>query len=151
MRPFFQQLNILYLALLAGQLLFCGVAYFLIYNNMTDHQPPDDALFKTLVPLFILGGAGAAYFLNRRRQVQGGELDSLEAKAQHYRSSVIIRSALMEGANLFAIVAGLLQQDLLYLLYFAVGVLAFVYFRPSKQNFIREYELSGREIEELEL
>jgi len=101
------------------------------------------------VPPVILAGAGSAYLLNRERQAQLGHLTGLAAKAEHYRASVIIRSALMEGANLFAIIAALIDVNMTYLLYFAVGLLAFVYFRPSEAEFSRAYDLSAAEQEQL--
>ncbi len=147
---FFQQLAVLYGALLLGQLLFFGVVYFLMANNMVDNQSMDDSLFRIIVPIMILGAAGAAYALDRQRQGNMDKLQDLEAKTQHYRNAVILRCALIEGANFFALLAGLLTQNYTYLLYFAVGLLAFIYFRPSKQQFIDQYELSAREREEMD-
>ena len=147
---FFQQLTVLYGALLLGQLLFFGVVYFLVANDMMDNQPMDESVFRTVVPIVILGGVGAAYALDRQRQGNMDQLQDLNAKMQHYRNAVILRSALIEGANFFALLAGLLTQNYTYLLYFAVGLLAFIYFRPSRQQFIDQYDLSAREKEELE-
>ena len=149
MKPVFQQLNVLYYALLGGQLLFAGVVYFLLSNDMTAHAPPAASVFQWLVPPVILAGAGAAYLLNRRRQAQLYQLTDLPGKADHYRNSVIIRSALMEGANLFAVIAALIDVNMTYLLYFAVGLLAFVYFRPSKEEFSSAYDLNAAEREQL--
>ncbi len=149
MKPVFQQLNVLYYALLVGQVLFAAVVYFLLSNDMTDHALPDASLFQWLVPPVIMAGAGAAYLLNRQRQAQLDQLADLPAKTDHYRSSVIIRSALMEGANLFAVIAALIDVNMTYLFYFAVGLLAFIYFRPSKDEFSSAYDLSAAEREQL--
>ena len=149
MKPVFQQLRILYYALLAGQVLFAAVVYFLLSGEMTAHAPAGTAAFQWLVPPIILAGAGAAYFLNRQRQAQLDQLTDLPAKAAHYRNSVIIRSALMEGANFFAVIAALVDVNMTYLLYFAVGLLAFIYFRPSVGEFSRTYALSAAEREQL--
>lgn len=147
---FFQQLTVLYGALLLGQLLFFGVVYFLVANEMMDNQPMDESVFRTVVPIVILGGVGAAYALDRQRQGNMDRLQDLNAKMQHYRNAVILRSALIEGANFFALLAGLLTQNYTHLLYFAVGLLAFIYFRPSKQQFIDQYDLNAQEREEVE-
>lgn len=150
MKAFFQQLYVIFLALLAGQLLFAGVVYYLVSNNMMDSQPMEDAIFKNLVPILIIAGAGAAYWFNRQRGQSGQAVETLAAREQHYRSSVIVRSALMEGANFFAIIAALITQNLVFLLYFAVGLLAFIYFRPSKDEFINQYDLTQEEIERMD-
>jgi hypothetical protein len=95
----------------------------------------------------ILGAAGAAYFLNRQRRVQGVNLETLDEKAQHYRFSVIVRSAILEGANLLAIIAAMMDLNMTYLLYFIVGLLAFLFFRPSINEFCKAYDVEKSRIE----
>lgn len=149
MKNFFQQLSILYLGLLAGQIIFAGVVYFLVSQRMADGEPFDPGVFRVLVPLAILGGAGTAYFLHRQRQAQGAEIEGVSAKAEHYRASVILRSAMQEGVNLFAIIAALVTQDMTFLLYFAVGLLAFLYFRPSREELSRDYGINPQDLDNL--
>lgn len=145
MKEQFKSINILWLALLAGQLIFFLVTYFLVPGTGNESME----IFQTIVPVVMLGALGGVYLISRRRTVEGAALDSLEEKVNHYRATIIIRSALLEGANLLAIVAMLIDQPGPYLLYFAVGIAAFLYFRPVINRFVQDYQVSEQEAQEL--
>jgi hypothetical protein len=141
----------LYLALLAGQVLFCLVVVVLVNSG----QGPGEAgaygdLLKTVAPLMLIAALGGAYFLTKKRKQEGALLPGINEKAAHYRALVITRSGLLEGANLVVLVAMLLENDTAtYLPYFVIGILAFLYFRPSVNRFITEYEIPEREAQVL--
>lgn len=145
MKDHFKQINILWLALLMGQLLFFVVVYFFVAGTGEGALE----IFQTVVPVLLLGALGGVYFLSKKRSEEGATLDSLQAKAEHYRSTIIIRSALLEGANLMAIIGMMMDTPQPYLPYFAVGIAAFLYFRPSVNRFIHDYQVKGQEAETL--
>ncbi len=132
------QLQVIFLALALGQLLFCFVVVYLI---LTNSLPVTDmgAITSIVLPLELMSIIGLAYVLNRQRLSQGASLGSPKEKIQHYRVTVILRLALVEGANLFALVIAMLESELALLAYFAVGMLAFLYFRPVKGEFEQAY------------
>lgn len=145
MKDQFKSINILWLALLAGQLIFFTVIYFVMPGTGSS----DLGIFETLVPIFLLGALTVGYYINKMRMNQGAELEGLEQKLEHYRATVIMRSALFEGANLMAVIAMFLDRPEPYLVYFAVGVAAFIFFRPSIEKFISGYQLKEQEAQEL--
>lgn len=145
MKEHFKQINILWLSLLVGQLLFFVIVYFLITEKAEDSAD----IFQTLVPAVLLGALGGVYFLSKKRSQEGASLDGLQTKADHYRVTIIMRSALLEGANLLAVIGMLLDNPPTYLPYFAVGIAAFLYFRPSVNRFIQDYQLKSQEAEAL--
>ncbi len=121
----------IFLALLGGQLLFAGVVYYLLQGAT---PAPDYGFFGYFVPAFLLLCAGLAFWINNRRLEQLSQLKDNTARTEFYRSTVILRLALIEGANLFAIIASLVAENKGLLLNFVVGLLVFLYFRPRNEE-----------------
>ncbi len=145
----FRNLNILFLALLLGQLLFAGVAYFLNMDKDPAEAAMKNADFAILVPGALLAGFLGAYLLDKAQANKAPVKGTPEEKLTHYRTSLIIRLALMEGANFLAIIAYFLTQENIYLVYAALGIGAFVMFRPTISQFSQRYHVSGKELEQL--
>jgi hypothetical protein len=147
--PSFRSTFLLYIALLLGQLIFCFVILFLLTQPDRSPNPEDPAYpFLGLTIVFIC--AGVAWFLNKLR------LDSLPrlqanfgGKIMHYRTSVILRSAVLESGNLFCLVLALLEGSLTPVLHFCLGLGVFLYFRPSVTEMVENYHLSETEAEAL--
>ncbi len=150
MKMFFTQLRVLYLALLAGQLLFLGVILYL--NGLPDglgSLSTDDPLLLVGVTVTFMA-IFTAFGMDEYRKKQGTRLSHMEEKSAHYRTSLIIRSALTEGAGLFALALALAtQKGFLYALFTATFT-AFLYFRPSAEEFIRHYALRPEEEAQLQ-
>ena len=148
MKKIFQQLNIIFLALLGGQVAFAAVAYSLNDPSQLNYDSDSQGLGFVL-PIIMLSAIAVAFWIYNQRKVQGAALNDVSAKAAHYRSSAIIRLGLTEGPNLLAVVLFLLEGNLTFLMYFGIGLLAFFFFRPSKDKFITDYSLSVSEQQEL--
>ena len=71
-------------------------------------------------------------------------------KLTHYKVSVLLRSAIIEGVNLVAAIAALVSGNINLLLYFAVGMLLFLFYRPSRDNFSQRYNVSAGEIAQIQ-
>ncbi len=143
MKDFFQQLNLLFLILLSGQVFFCLVVVLLNSGPEYAAQQRDSELFDTLLPIFILSMTFAVHLIDRQRLKRGVLLGSLEEKLRFYRSSVYFRLLLMEATNIFAIVIALVEGKLHYSVYFLIGLMAFFYFRPSQLQFMEDYNEEG--------
>jgi hypothetical protein len=141
----FRQINFLYYALLAGQILFCAVILFAILDPESRQSGWPEAPFGLVVPAMLAGVMPLVFFINGRQLSQGGELENLPAKMAHYRTTVILRSALIEGVNIFVLVSLLLENNSTFLLFFGAGLLLFFYFRPSVNEFQQHYQLNGSE------
>ena len=144
----FKQLNIIYLALITGQLAFASVVYFL---SMDEEASGDDlGVLKFIVPILSLVTIGVSYFIYNKLIQKGQAIEGLGEKLAHYRTTNIIRWALVEGGNLFAIVIFLISGETYLLMFFALGFVVFLMYRPSKDGFISNYNLSGSERLEVE-
>ncbi|MCB0637969.1 MAG: hypothetical protein KDC54_15175, partial [Lewinella sp.] len=72
-----------------------------------------------------------------------------QGKVLHYRTSVILRSAVLEAGNLFCLMLALLERNMNHLLFFALGLLVFFYFRPRINEITDLYQLTSGERQEL--
>jgi hypothetical protein len=148
MKDVFNQLRLLFLTLLAGQLFFAGVIYFLIAQN-PDSAGQFDLIearsLGALAPLILFAAAGGAFLLTQRKKASGAELPDVDSKLADYRTMNIFRWALMEGASMAMVIFAMLMNNSFYLLYFLVAIGVFALFRPSPEAFIEGYRLSERE------
>lgn len=151
MKRSFQQLNSMYLALFLIQAFFClSVVYInsgepeakVVLASLT--EGPN--FFKRILLMLGLPLIGAAWMLGFKRAQEGSMMEGgIEAKAAHYRQTVIWRFAILVAVNVLAIIFAWVENDMSYLLYFAGGMLFFLAFRPSAEGFIRKYALSEQE------
>jgi hypothetical protein len=130
---FFQQLMILFGALLMGQVLFGAVSYYLVEQGGMGDQPE---LAETL-RWVVLGVAGVALIGSGYlyRQVIQKELsldDTEEGRMKVLRKAHLIRYALIEGGSLMAIVSYLVSGEQSFGIVALALVLYFVYNRPKK-------------------
>ena len=143
--PYFKSLTILHGALLIGQVLFIAVAAFKIY---TDKPVGDESLvsvFRTVVPVVLVAGIAMGTILYKAKMRTIKTESDLDAKLKEYRSISMVRWAMMEGPVLFAIVTFLITGNETLLALSTVGILAFVFVRPTKKAIVRDLELNSGE------
>jgi len=151
MNSFFKQLSTIFYALAAGQLLFCAVAVFLRYQGTAafDEASTQNSTLTMVTPFLALAAFTAAWFVHKMRTNQGMNQKTLSEKTMHYRTTVLLRSAMIEGGNIILLVAYLLSGRPIHLAWFVAGMLLFFYFRPSPANLVRDYQLSFDEAKQL--
>ena len=124
-------MKIIHGALLAGQVLFAGVAYATgtkaIYFNARDTKD----VFFFVAPLLAFGGIIAGFFLFKQLITRLTEKADLRSKLTGYQTAFITRAALLEGPSLFNIVAFMLSGNLFYLLISVVLMLILLRSRPT--------------------
>ncbi len=161
MKQSFKKLSTIFNILLLVQLAFCAAALFFIHDdtlpkaivvrNNSDILNAQQYISThgILVLVFLLSAVGVAYLIDSQRKAQGAILQGLMEKAEHYRQTSIIRLALIEAANILAVIVAIKENNLIYLGFVAVGLLLFLRFRPSMKRFAKGYELSPTEAEAL--
>ncbi len=136
---------IIYYALVAGQVLIAlVVSYLLIGSEITfdwDMSNP----FHLIAPIFILSCISMSSFLFTKKMEEAKSITGLFPKLEHYRSAIILRSAIMEGANLVCIMIFFLEQNYFFLLLFSIGLGVFLLVRPSEEMFREKYRLTEEE------
>lgn len=145
---FLRRLSILYAALLMGQLLFLGVAYFLGQNvEMTENVLKMKDTLQMIAPAMAIGGLLGGGVLYRSFLGKIDKNADITTKLNSYQTASILRYALLEGPSIFASVCFLLTGDLIFLGLSGIIILAFVFHRPTKDKIALELNLSSKETE----
>jgi len=134
----FKQLQLIFFALLAGQVVFAGVVYYTISQSLA--QTSEMPMFTYLIPLVLLSAVAMSYFLNKQLKAQASEQKTEDEKSIHYKRRVILRAAILEGGNLMAIIAVLITGQMYFMLYFLLGIIIFYFFRPTEQEMQEDYQ-----------
>ena len=148
MKDQFRNLNLMFAALSLGQVLFLVIILYVIWGETAaGNTLPIDK--QTLLIVGAAGFLGVAYAVralgNYFRNKAVNEKQSLEQKVSTYRTSLIMRWALVEGFNLLILIIAVLQQDKSLLLLFGAGLIVFFSLKPSTPAFAEAYKLNLQE------
>jgi hypothetical protein len=134
--------TILFLALLAGQIIFGLLVLFVVNNGKMQFSiPPATDVFLIVVPVMAITSVAAGIFIFKLQLKKIAEKESLPDKIQLYLSATIIRFALIEGPSLLAIVCCMLTNNLFYI---AISFLLIVYMislRPTNYRIDNDINL----------
>jgi hypothetical protein len=136
-------LRIIFFALLGGQVVFLLIAFILKDNFMVDNRIVN--IFDYLIPVLLFTAIFFSRFIYRTIINKSGRL-SFDRKVDTYRSAVITSLAILEGANIFAIMAFMLTGEYLYAAASVILFLLFILNSPSEDKFRSDLELTPEEI-----
>jgi hypothetical protein len=126
----YNQLNtIIFYAMLAGQALFLLVAWYLV-DTSGPKSPDLTSSFQIILPVFTIAAVLGSMFLPKFLLGSISELSD-DQKMVKYRGSLLVKWALLEGANLFSIVIYLLTGTILALTISALLLILFILNKPS--------------------
>jgi uncharacterized membrane protein len=146
---FFTTLNIIFIALSIGQLIFFGVVFFIASQNSIQRSLDLDSILLYLSPIYSISMIFLSKFLyNKYSQNVDKSLD-IKSKAMKYRTASIVNWAMLESANLFSLVSFLITGNYVHLLIFTGVFAGFILNRPSKEKFITDYNVTTDEINNL--
>ncbi len=137
---FFRALQILFFALLAGQILICFVFLFLMESGsqIPSFQVGSWLPGVTVISLLLLG---AAMFIRKKSTDWAKEKTSLKEKLGAYRGAQVSGWAITEAATLINGVCFFLSGKIEFL-YIAGAVIAFFFTQmPLKNKLINELDL----------
>lgn len=150
MQPnYFRLLNVLYLAMIGGVVVFTGVAYYLVKTGFAG-APELTSILQYVVPVFAFAAVFAAHFIFNMLMRQAIALPLLATKLERYRIAFVIRAAMIEGAGLFSTVAYLQTGDIQFLVLTAAVVAIYFVKRPSPADCVSSLQLQGREAEQVQ-
>lgn len=144
---YFKTVNILFLALVAGQVVFALVLFFL---NQTQVKvafitPEIHQTLMWIAPALAVAGIVLGWLVFNTKLKSLQNMNSLTEKLKGYQSAMIIRFAFMEGPSLVALVFFYITGDYIFLGVSAFIILAFLFNRPSKSLIIRHLQLHDDE------
>lgn len=144
---FFKSIKIIFFALLAGQLFFAFVAFFIInFINGGFIKDIEINEFKYYIILLVAFlaisafSAGRFVFKNRLNAIKN--ITTLPEKIMAYRSVLIMQYAIIEGASFLSIVAFMLTGFMLLLGIAAILIIYFGTLIPSVTRTIKNLELN---------
>lgn len=143
-KHYFKILNILFFALVAGQVLFAAVAIMQRYFSdqpIAAALPGDTRFVMLLLPLITLIALAASWLLFTTKLKSVKDKTELSDRLKAYRSAQITRYAVMEAPSLLAIVAFLLTGTYLFLACAIFIILSFLYIRPTPASLIAHLQL----------
>ena len=136
---------IIYYALAVGQVLIALVISYLIIDSEKIFSWDMSNPFHLVAPVLMLSAISMSSLLFTNKMEEAKNIKGLSGKLEHYRSSIILRSALLEGVNLVCVIFFFLEQNYFFLFLFFIGFCVFLLVRPSEDNFKEKYRLTKEE------
>lgn len=148
----FAFLRIIHLALLAGQLLFSGVVFYLVYAKiMLPSLQEQDKTFQLLaIAIAVIAYYSGNYlFKKKMSQLKENVNASITEKFVQYRTACLIQWALLEAATLFCGISFLLVGNYAFLALGGVLILWFALLAPNKTKIALQLGIGLDEANEL--
>jgi hypothetical protein len=146
-KAYFKAIQIVYYALIAGQLFFAFIILFLIYGSEFKPEMQDfKNVFIIVVTLFAIGGLFASQIIFRNRLDQAKSRTNLPEKLADYRSALIVRFALLEFPSFGSIVFCMITGEVIFLGMSGLIVAVFLAIKPTKDKAIMELELNSSDV-----
>lgn len=145
-KTYFNLLNVLFIALLAGQIIF-GIIVFVLHQQKII-AVADNADFSILIyiaPGIALICYAASYFINGTRLTQIKTKESIHEKLNDYRATYITRLALIEVPSFLGSFCFLLTGNVFFYSITLCSVVLFAMHFPGKEKLKNELELNQKE------
>jgi hypothetical protein len=146
-RKYFRDLQMIWVALLVGQLSFAGVVGVMQFQGFGALVPDMRDVYLVVDSALTFGCLLAALTLPWMMLRKARRMDS--GKLEKYRTITIVRFALLEGGVLFSIVSAFSTADYVFLGIAAAPLLYFLMLRPTVDRAVNELALSGAEADAL--
>jgi len=145
-KEYFKAMQIVYYALIAGQVLFALLSFYLIRTGSFDGEQSElRNIFIYIVPVFVVGGLFGSNIMFKKALAEAKRKPRLVDKMAYYRSALIIRYALLEGPSFFGIVVYLITGDYLFLGMSGLIIAVFFTLKPGPDRAVNDLELSSDE------
>lgn len=144
-------LQIVYVALLAGQLLFAIIAFVLVKTGFFAGMIAL-AVEKILQTIYVVAAINAiwiAFYLFKKKIEQARQILSLNEKFTVYRSACITKYALLEGANLLSLIFFLVTANYIFFIFAVVLIFVFMTLNPIRQRIKFDLQLEDADIDKL--
>lgn len=138
-KPFFTTLNIIFLGLLGGQLIYFAIALFLIQSGNMKGIEGVGTVFMFITPVVVFFSIFASKMIYSKLVNAFDKSRSIEERLNSYRTSNIVRLAIIEGANIFTISIMIITADYLYAAFFALLIAFFWLNKPGEEKFKMDY------------
>ena len=138
-------------AMLIGQLLFAGIAFYLVYSKtFTNEFQHLNQILQVIALLFSVAGFYVGSLLFKKKLLQAREtLTGTKDKWTLYRAACMIQWALLEASCIFVIIGFLLTGNYAFLALAVSLIVLFAMMAPTKLKIVFQLQISEGEIAEL--
>lgn len=139
-------------AMLAGQLIFLGVMFYLVYSKtMIPPFVEQEKILQVTAIVFTAGALFAGNSMFKRKQALMKEDPLAEAKAKFtiYRQACMLQWSLTEASVLICGICYFLTGNIAFLALAAIPFLFFVTLAPVKNKVMSQLQISEAELEAL--
>lgn len=141
-KQYFSALQLIHMALIAGQILFAAVIVFIL--NGEGFMAADKGLHTILkfaaVAFMFIGLMGGSFFFKLKLNYCRIR-ETLSEKMADYRSALIIRFALLEAPSFLSLIGYMLTADILFLGIAGIMIVAFMVHRPTPAKAVIDLDL----------
>jgi hypothetical protein len=142
-QEYFRTLKIIFFALILGQVFFALVSYLLNKDMaMTVLEKELINVLKYLLPVFILGGYLSSKLMFSKNLKTAISRQTLSEKLTDYRTALIIRFALLEGASFITTLVYLLTGNAIFLGFAVIVIVIFLTMMPSAARAVKDLQLN---------
>ena len=148
----FSTLKIMHLAMLAGQVFFTAVIFYLVYSKImipmfVEHEKMLQVIAIAFVSAVIF--IGINLFKKKLLVIKDDAQIEANKKILKYRSICLIQWALLEAGVLFCGICTLLTGNYAFLALATVIIIYFTLLTPVKNKIATQLNLSSTELDEL--
>lgn len=142
-KAYFTSLQIIYYALIAGQVMFGIICLSLIQSGKFETGDTVlSSVFSIIVPLFAIAGIFGSVIMFRNILREHENKDSLPEMMPVYRGALIVRYALLEAPSFFSIVAYLLTGEIVLLGAAGLIIIYFITIKPTIARAVKDLKLN---------
>jgi hypothetical protein len=144
-KSYFKTLNLLFYALLAGQLSFAFIVLILTFSGSWHSTIDTNNIYYFVVLMVVAGVYYGGNFLYKSMMQKIKTKESLINKFDQMRIAFILKFTLLETASFISIVFYLLTMDYMFLIVALLVIFLFFISRLNKEQIITDMNLSDDE------
>jgi len=144
-KNYFSALNILFIAIFIGQTIYFFVGLYMIQSANIDGFGGLNTVFMFITPIVVLSIILASKFVYTKLVTEFDKSSPLDQKLVSYRTTNLIKLALLEGANIFNISVMIITANYFFATLFIIIIVFFFLNKPNKEKFIMDYEVSAND------
>ncbi|MGF1670566.1 MAG: hypothetical protein ACFCU6_08970 [Balneolaceae bacterium] len=144
---YFKAINMIYYFMLGGQILLGAMGIYMVKSGFLEVE--NDLLYDVMlivVSLYFVIGMTGSYLYFKKRLAKTAEMKNFLEKTAHYRGSLVVQYAMVEGIALFAIVGFMFTGSTMLLAILVVTIVYFIMLKPSREKMASELNLTPAEV-----
>ncbi len=134
---------IIYGALIIGQLIFFGIALFIVGKKVVESIQYLDDIFQVLIPILGLLVMILVRSIYNKNLSSVNSNEDVNSKIVKYRGFKIFQWALVESVSILSIIGLIITSNYLYAVVFLFMLGFFILIRPSKEQFFNDFKISN--------